>query len=89
MTDVDIWYLVLLKVGFKFKKSGDFKHHKVSYSIWTYNSVEYKLFVDSNTEEVMQLIHCSSVNCMDCIDKQSFYKRYVDIFREVKLDSLV
>ena len=83
MTEVDIWIKVLDKLNFKFIDEycgpGDINHIK-------YSSGKdiYSLYFNRKTDEVNSLFVTTGGTT-----KQSFYKQYIDVFREVKLGQLI
>ncbi len=99
MTEVDLWYLVLLKLGFSFKESVDLPFSDaeyMSYSTWYIDigRIDYKFFFNKYTGEVIQFAPVSiSVSWFQSTDsvlfKDVFYDKYSYLFREVKLDKLI
>lgn len=86
MTEVDIWLKVMDKLGFLFieEKSQVTNDINIIEYVWTPTNHNYRLYFDRKTEVV------NSLFCViGGVNKQIFYNRYKDIFREVKLKEIV
>lgn len=83
MSEVDIWLKVMDKLGFLFleEKCGRGEINVIEYVHMQTNHT-YQLHFNRKTEVV---------NSLFCVvgDKHSFYNQYIDVFREVKLNSII
>jgi hypothetical protein len=83
MSEVDIWIKVLDKLEFKFIDEfcgpGD-----INYIKYRHNEIEYSLYFNRKTKVVNSLFTFS----INSTTKQLFYNQYIDIFRDIKLESL-
>jgi len=89
MSEVDIWIKVLDKLEFKFIDEycglGDVNHIK-------YRSDKdiYSLYFNRKTEVVNSIFVTDALSQTSLnFNKQSFYNKYIDVFRDIKLESIV
>ena len=92
MSEIDIWIKAMDKLGFKF--IDEFCGPNLNYIKYKHEGVEYSLYFNRKTEMVEAFFLIFS-DCKDNaflntkITKQSFYDQYIDIFRDIKLESIV
>jgi hypothetical protein len=83
MSEVDIWIKVLEKIGYKFidEICGP---DDTNYLNYLFNGVYYRLYFNRKKETVNSFFdNISSIN------KQKFYSDNINIFRDIKLESII
>jgi hypothetical protein len=85
MSEVDIWLEVMDKLGFLFidEKCGLGEFNVIEY-VHIQTNHTYQLYFNRKTE-VVNSLHC----VVGGVDKNSFYNKHKELFREIKLNSLV
>jgi hypothetical protein len=88
MSEIDIWIKAMDKLGFKF--IDEFCGPNLNYIKYKHEGVEYSLYFNRKTEMVEVLFSFNGDSFLNTkITKQSFYDQYIDIFRDIKLESIV
>jgi hypothetical protein len=88
MSEVDIWIKVLDKLGFEF--IDEFCGPNLNYIKYKHDGIEYSIYFNRKTELVEVLFSFSDGGFMNTkITKQSFYDQYIEVFRDIKLESIV
>jgi hypothetical protein len=82
MSEVDIWLKVMDELGFFFieEKTQPGDINMIEY-LWMPTNHTYRLYFNRKTEQVNYLF-C----VVGAVDKHSFYKHYINLFRQIKLN---
>jgi hypothetical protein len=83
MSEVDIWIKVLEKIGYNFidEICGP---DDTNYLNYLFNGVYYRLYFNRKKETVNSFFDNISI-----INKQKFYSDNINIFRDIKLESII
>lgn len=88
MSEVDLWIKVFDKLGFRFMDEHCGFDSKINYLSYLSDNGSYSLYFDRETGEVISLFIRNSLDGSQTT-KQLFYKQYINLFREIKLESIV
>jgi hypothetical protein len=90
MSEADIWIIVFDKLGFKFidEYCGSNNINKLCDNN---KGLFYEVYFNIETEEVGSVcvyLTNKKTESINWINKESFYKQHIDLFRDIKLEYL-